>query len=305
MGEIDSAEHRIRVRVVRARRLIGKADFQAAGELLAEAHQIAVRQQQTGFQAEVELLLGQICGRQRRLPEAEAFFISARHAATMAGDQFRLATAVNSLGMVQMIRSHCDEAIPLFEQAQQLYREADANHFVAATRSNIGLCYSQLGDLENAFTYRQAALGLSRPSGVKANALGETGTVLLADDPAKAVHYYRQARDMARQFGAMPDAARWAGNLASALSATGDWNAADSALEEAKQLGAEPRSRVFLDLTAASIALGRGRAAEARAIYESAIASSGGIMQRCCGRLTQESPQPGFRTTFRNSSSQL
>jgi CHAT domain-containing protein len=175
-----------------------------------------------------------------------------------------------------MIQSHCDEAIPLFEEAQKFYRDADANHWVAGARINIGLCYSQLGDIDNAFTYRQAALGLSRPSLIKANALGETGTVLLADDPAKAVPWYREARDMARQFGAMTDAARWAGNLSSALAAKGEWDQAEAALQDAKQLGPEPRSRVFLDLNAAAIALGRGRPAEARAIFEGAIASSSG-----------------------------
>lgn len=269
-----SVESSVRCRALRARRLIATLKLEAARDLLAEARRIAVENARPDLQAEVELLLGQTLGRQRRLPDAEAMFLSARAAALTARDPYREGAAVNNLGMIQMIRSHCDEAIPRFQEAEQLYREAGANHWVAAARNNIGLCYSQLGDLDNALTFRQAALGLSRSSVLKANALGETGTVLLATNPARAVPYYRQARDMAHRFGALPDAARWAGNLAFALAEEGSWDEADAALRDARQLGPEPRSRVFLDLTAASIARGRGRPEEARAIYESAIASS-------------------------------
>ena len=274
MGDSELTEHRVRYRVLRARRLVSKAEWNGAQDLLVEARRIAADQNRPDLEAEVEVQLGQTLGRQRRLPEAEQAFLLARQAALAAGDRYRLGAATNNLGMIQMIRSRCDEAIPLFEEAQNLYRESGANHWVAAARNNIGLCYSQLGDIENAFTYRQAALGLSRPSALKANALGETGTVLLAEQPAKAVGYYRQARDMARQFGTRPDAARWAGNLAAALAQNGEWDAAEAALQDARQLGPEPRSRVFLDLTAASIALGRGRPDESRTIYQAAIQSS-------------------------------
>jgi len=236
----DSIEQNVRERVLRARRLVGAANLPAAQKLLNEAKRIVHQQNRPDLAGDVELLLGQTFGRQRRLDEAESSFQVARAAAVASGDRFRQAAALTSLGMVQMIRTHCDEAIPLFEEAQNLYREVGANHWVAAARNNIGLCYSQLGDVENALTYRQAALTLSRPSALKANALGETGTVLLADDPAKASNWYRQARDMARQFGALPDAARWSGNLASALAAIHDWDGAESALQEAKRLGAEP-----------------------------------------------------------------
>lgn len=270
----DSTETNVRKRVLRARHLMRKGDLHSAQTLLGEARGIVQQHRRSDLQAEVEMQIGQILGRQGQLQKAELSFMTARAAAVAAKDVYRQGSAANNLGMIQMIRSHCDEAIPFFEQAQHLYRQAGANHAVAAARNNIGLCYSQLGDLDNALHYRQAALELSQPSVLKANALGETGTVLLAEDPAKAVPFYRQARDMSRQFGALTDAARWAGNLALALAASRDWDAAETALKEAKQLGPEPRSRAFLELDAASIALGRGRTEEARGIYRAVIASS-------------------------------
>jgi tetratricopeptide (TPR) repeat protein len=274
IGESETVESAVRRQVLLARLCIRRADLTQAYEMAAEARRIACAHGRTDLQVEADLRLGEILGRERRLDDAEASLESARNAAASIGDRFRAASATNGLGMVQMLRSHCDKAIPLFEQAERMFREAGASHPVAAARNNIGLCYSQLGDFEKAFTYRQAALELSKSSILKANALGETGTVLLATDPVRAVPYYRAARDMARQFGARSDAARWAGNLASALVAVGDLEGAEAALHEARKLGPELRSSAFLDLNAASIALGRGRLGEARTIYSSVIAAS-------------------------------
>ncbi len=273
-AELGAIDLSVRRRVLRARLLIRKGDLRKAQLMASEARSLAASKGRPDLQAEAELPLGEILGRQHRLVEAEAYLLGARSDAHSAGDRFREAGAINGLGMVQMIRSHCDQAIPLFERAEELYRADGAGHWIAAARNNIGLCYSQLGDLESAFTYRRAALELSRPSVLKANALGETGTVLLAKEPIEAVPYYRAACDMARQFGALSDAARWAGNLASALAAAGDWDGAEAALLEARQLGPELRSGVFLELNAAVIALGRRRPEEARAIYTNVIASS-------------------------------
>jgi CHAT domain-containing protein len=177
--------------------------------------------------------------------------------------------------MLRMLSSRCDQAIPLFDAAQQSWTKVGARYWVAAADNNLLMCYSVLGDFDKALLYGQQSMGLVNSGTLFANALGETGTVYLHQQQAhKAIQYYRRACDVSRQSGSPRDAARWAGNLAQALADTGDWDAAEKALREATSLGPEPRSRIYLALNAAGIALGRGQLSEARSSYEAVLASN-------------------------------
>lgn len=274
-SSVTSVEFEIRRRVLTARRLSRLNDLKQAGVLLDEARQLAERHSRPDLQPEMYLLLAQILAAQKQFAAAETALDSARRSAQAAGDEFRVASSVNNIGMLRMLQSRWDEAIPFFEQARQLWRSAGAGHSAAAAGNNLAMCYSRLGDFDKALAYWREIQPQMRPGTLLANALGETGTAYLhQEEPHKAIPYYRKACDMARQFGSPSEAARWAGNLTSALAAIGDWNAAEQALQEAMRLGPEPRSRVFLDLDAAAIAQGRHRFAEAREIYQRAIASN-------------------------------
>ena len=272
--EKTSPEYDVRALVLRSRRAVSRSDFDTATRLASESREAALRLNRWDLQAEADVQMGAILGRQRQYPQAEAVLQRGLADADRAGDSFRTASAKNNLGMLRMLRSRCDEALLLFQTAESIWRASNADHWAAIARANMGLCYSQLGDSDKALEYRRESVELWRPGARKANALGEMGTLHLTNEPGKAVVYYRQARDMASQFGALPDAARWAGNLTFALAAMGDWSGAETALAEALQLRPESRSKAFLDLSAADIALGRGRVEEAQSLYNKLIASS-------------------------------
>jgi CHAT domain-containing protein len=270
-----SAEFRVRAAVLEARLALSQSAMPRAGERVAEALRLAREAKREDLELEASLIAAQIAGRLGKAPEAEAGFRAAQSKAKALADPYRQAIAVNGLGMLRLIRSQYDEAIGYFATAQDLYRQAAATHGAAGAMNNLGLCYTQLGDFDRALPLREEVLKVAKPSSLRANALGESGTLyFLQQQPEKAVPLYRQARDLARELGVLPDAARWASNLTAALAALEDWGAAEEALRSALELKPEPRSRVFLELNAAAIALGRGRPAEARAQFEKILASN-------------------------------
>ena len=54
---------------------------------------------------------------------AERTWRLAQQSARNAGDEFQYAAATNNLGMIQQRRSRCDESIPYFDQALQVWRK--------------------------------------------------------------------------------------------------------------------------------------------------------------------------------------
>ena len=85
--------------------------------------------------------------------------------------------------------------------------------------------------------------------------------------------------------------------LPSAFAAVGDWDGADAALQEARQLGPELRSGVFLDLDAASIALGRGRPGGSTADLPGLLSHHRSTIRRCYGRRMRASRRPNLPRT--------
>jgi CHAT domain-containing protein/tetratricopeptide (TPR) repeat protein len=268
-----SPEFEIRRRLLLARQL--NLPLLQLEALVLEAAGLATKYSRPDLEPEIDLLLGQFLARRGKIAPAEEILYRANHSARATGDLFRVAASFNSLGMVQVSQFRYDRAIPLFEQAKDLYGSVRAHQWVAAADNNMVMCYSRLGDFDKAHTVAEEALRLARPGLLRANALGEIGmTFVYQENFPKAIPYFRKARDMARQFHFTGVAARWAGNLTQVLAATEDWDAAEQALQEATRLGPEARSRVFLELDAADIARGRGLFPQARAIYEQAMASA-------------------------------
>ena len=269
-----TAEFQIRARVLNARRLMVRSSFEEAGLLLDQASRLAASAGRTELIPEILNQQGQWYGRQRKSAEAEDLFIRSRALAAQVNDLHRQAGATNNLGLLRVFRSHCDEAIPFFEQALQLSRKENAAYAIASNLNNLAMCYSQLGDFDRAISYSQEALHLVRPSPLLARINGETGTLYLnQQNPAKAVPYYREALKIARDSGELADAARWAGNLTSALASASEWTEAEKAIAEARQLKPEPRSLAFLDLAEADVALGQRKLDQARSLYAKVIAA--------------------------------
>jgi len=272
-----SPEFEIRRRTLTARRQIGLSKFGSASALLAEARQLAGLHSRPDLEAEIDLGKARLLGIQDYFAEAEAALTDARRSAEAVGDRFHVASSLNNIGVVRQHQFRWEEAIPLFEQAEQLFLSTGARHWAAAASDSLVTCYSRLGDFDKALTYRKESQRLMHPSVALANAVGETGTTyVLLEEPAKAIPYFRQARDIARSIHSPGVAARWAGNLSEALVTTGDWDGADKALQEAISLGPEPISLAYLELDAAAIARGRGLFSKARDLYGQAMAKAPG-----------------------------
>ena len=177
--------------------------------------------------------------------------------------------------MLRMLSSRYDEAIPLFEVAHAKFDQEGARFGLRAVDNNLAICYGRLGDFERALSYRQTLTKLIPPSVLQANNVGEMGSLYLdVQQPQKALPYYREALQLARKYGHSSDTARWAGNLTLALAAVSQWEEAEKALAEARELGPEPRSLVFLNIAEAEIAIGRGHFADARELCERVIRSN-------------------------------
>jgi CHAT domain-containing protein len=270
-----SPEFEIRGRILKANRAANVSDYERAKSLLEGASELAAKQSRGDLQPEIQTSTAELLGRQGQFAQSEAVLEHARRLARDLGDTFSLATAINDLGMLRLLRSRCDEAIPLFNQALQMWRGQGARYSALLAANNLVVCYNQLGDFDKALSSREANLKLMRPGVLLSRVLGEIGSTLLLSqqEPGKAIPYFRQAVDMARRFGAPGDAAMLAGNLTVALTQTGDWTGAEKALEEANELGPAPRSLPYLALDRASIAQGRRNFAEVRAICERVLTS--------------------------------
>ncbi len=226
--------------------------------------------------ARLHVLRGQLLGRQGRFGPSQQEFESARRLADTAKDGLTAGEASNGLGMLLLIRSRYEEALPFFERAFRQWNEVGADHDAFRAANNLGICYSRLGNFEEAIKYRQEALERVQQSAGLGDVLGETGSLyMLQQEPAEAIPYYRRALAAAIEYQNQPGAARWSNNLASALIATGDFDAAEEANNQALSFESEPRSRAFLQLNGGLIAKARGRLEEAEAVFDRVLASAG------------------------------
>jgi tetratricopeptide (TPR) repeat protein len=251
----------------------GGPDSSRVSPLLEEARAMAGSEEYAGLRAEIDVIRGQLEFRRNDFDSADRTWRQAQQSAQRAGDQFQYASATNNLGLIRQRRSRCDESIPYFERALQVWRKLGAVQGIVATDNNLGLCYSDLGNLDKALEYRQEALHLVKPGPRLAEVLGETGRLYLVQRrPGDAIPYFRKALDASKRFNSPSEGARWANNLAVAYQGVRDWDAAESANQEALSLKPDPHSIPVMQLNQAAIASGRGNPAEARVIYQQTIA---------------------------------
>jgi tetratricopeptide (TPR) repeat protein len=254
----------------------GGPDVRRASSLLEEARAMAGGVEGlAALQAEIDIVRGQLQAQNRDFDSAERTWLLAQKSARSAGDQYLDAAATNNLGLLQQRRSRCDESTAFFDRAMQVWRKLGAAKWIAVTGNNLAMCYAELGNFEKALEYRQEALRLVKPGPRLSEVLGETGRLyLMQNRPGDAIPYFKRALDASRQFNSPSESARWANNLAAAYLQVKDWDAAEKANQEARDLKPDLHSIPVLELNQAAIDTGRGRMAEARQIYEQTIASN-------------------------------
>lgn len=238
--------------------------------------------QQEGADSEIRFdvdnLRGQVLLRLGRQAEAEALLGALVQRAAASGNDYQQAVALNNLGNGRISRNRFDEALVFFERVLQLSSIEDHTVFANAL-SNAGLSAARLGQFDRAIEAQQRAVASHERRDLPVyleHALGELGnTLIIQEQPQEGMRHLSRALDVATRAGLNADAAIWAGNLAVAAAATGDFDRAETFNREAIRLkAATGGTTLYNTLNAGLIALGRGELARARARYDEALAAA-------------------------------
>ena len=272
--EFDSL--RARQKYLQARAAVTEGRLQAALDVVDQGRSLAASRD---VRFDLDVLAGQIRLRLGKGAEAESILVAAASEAAAAGDHYHQALAFNNLGMARLTSNRFDDALTWFERVLSL---TDLERFAvyAASLSNAGTCYNELGEFERAVALQSRAVEAFERHGLTnqfVQALGELGrTYSQQDRAARALPYMRRAFEVANRAHMNADAALIAGNLAQALTALGQWDEATRFNDDATRIRTASGTGKLMwnTLNAAGIAAGRGRPDEARQLYAEAIAAS-------------------------------
>lgn len=242
----------------------------------------ARRQAESASAADVlldaDILHGQALLRSRKWAEAEALLQGAAVRAAGDRDAYHQAVALHNLGMGRVVRNRFDEALVFFERVLDL-KALEPYTVYATALTNAGLSYARLGQFEQATAVQRRAVESHQTRGAPMyleQALGELGnTWVLQGDAREGLKHLTRAFEVATSARLDADAALWAGNVATAAVAIGDLDRAEQFNRDAIRLKTATKgSTLYNTLNAALIALGRGRAPDAKRLYEEALRAS-------------------------------
>jgi len=169
--------------------------------------------------------------------------------------------------ILSIIAGNCYATLGQMSQAEECYRDAlrisdrHAVHAIykeeaIATRSaalgNIGLIYSDKGDLDQALQYLKDALDIDRDIGYRqgeANQLGNIGLIYRAKgDLDQALQYLKDALDIHREVGYRQGEASALGNIGLIYSDKGDLDQALQYLNQALSIFAEAAPHLYVQV---------------------------------------------------------
>ena len=259
-----------RRRYVQARLEVGRGQLKQALSTLQSLDEVGPVPAEIRLDAGV--LAGQALIRLARLDEAESRLKAVVDEAQQRNDRYRLALAVNNLGMRLVYLRRFDEALPWFVRILSM-NDLEGTTVYALSLNNAGICYARLGQFERALELQQRTVALQEHSGAVGSyqeALGELGsTLVLMEDVERGIPHLTKALAVAQQAGLNGDAALWARNLAAAYVHIERWDEAERFNEEARKLTPANSNRaLFSTLHAADIASGRRNDAEALRLFQ-------------------------------------
>ena len=209
--------------------MLGRADEGEA--LLGAAHRAAEAAKAEDVLLDIETIQGVRLMRRQHYDEAEVVLRAALARARALHSAYSEAGVQVNLGVIRVLRLRYDEAIPYFEKAAALAGPQSRTLYSLA-RSNLAICYSQLGEHDRALEIHLQSVAQNERSGAKYylhNSLGETGrTYMVKGDPKAAIPYLERALSLASEANSTRDAAIWAGNLSECYSELRDWQNAAS-----------------------------------------------------------------------------
>lgn len=191
---IEQEPHLFWPRYERALTIRNLRDFDTAErELLALRDEVS----KPGMERElagVENALGIIYWTNRRHDLAREAFQRSIDVSQRAGNQLRVATAYQNLGLVEKNVDDAPAALAYMRQAEQVYNEADIRVLPGTLLNNMSGVLIQMGQIEGAEQYSLRAIESFRLSGERRNEA--TAMNRLADIYAR-LRYYDRATDAA------------------------------------------------------------------------------------------------------------
>jgi len=176
--------------------------------------------------------------RMARFDEAIDLLGRAKEVLVSLNARLDVASVHYQLGLIHLLRTD-DLAVALshFEEAAQIYAQADLDLWQAACTTNIGAIYSQYGDLSKAEEcYREARSSFIRHDilGLLADNLNDSGKLnTLRGFPRIAVEEFKKAEQLYKNLGASLSAAIQMANLGEAYGQIGRYQDALHHLERA------------------------------------------------------------------------
>jgi CHAT domain-containing protein/Tfp pilus assembly protein PilF len=265
------AELEARRQVTLANACLRSGDFAAAAAALKEARSHTL---EPSLALEAAVLEGLLELQQGEYARARILLEAALQDAARQHESYWEAAALTNLGFGSLRRSRFDEALPYFDRALERAGAARALRLRAILMLNSGICHYRLGDYDKARIALEEAARSAAEIGDRMHqqaSVGELGNLaMLEERPREALPNYERAFGIARELQATAFVALWAGNLASAAIAAGEWDEAERWNEIARTHKNRPQdaaSRAYNTLHEAAIAAGRGQVAAARDAY--------------------------------------
>jgi CHAT domain-containing protein/tetratricopeptide (TPR) repeat protein len=271
-GNLNAPGLRARRSMLQGAVQVADGSYQAAEASLRVARDLASSSGAWDVLADAETWNGQLLFRMGHPDQAEDVFRHASAEAAAKQDAYREAIALNGLGMIRLRGDRFDEAIPWFSRIIQAAERAGLQRILTIASTNLGICFSELGNFDEALASLHRGLALLGEGGLasyRMSLLGEIGnTYQRQGDAQQAIPFYQKAVDLAKTDR---DAALWSRNLASAFVSIKDWDAAERFNHRAEALDKDPAEKPWSLRNAAAIAAGKQRYREACDLYREAI----------------------------------
>ncbi len=172
-----------------------KQDFPNSEKKLARAEQLA-DSSQPAILSEVLNARGNLEFDQQDYSSAEATFRRALTSARQHNLARQQLAALGNLVRITIINRHFAEAIDQSQAALQLARSTEMRSIEAALLGNLGWCYFQLGDFENALDFFKQARDASERLRITGNIIYWQGNVAQA---YQELHEYASAKEMLKR----------------------------------------------------------------------------------------------------------
>ncbi|MET0552587.1 MAG: CHAT domain-containing protein [Vicinamibacteria bacterium] len=203
--------------------------------------------------------------------EAEALF----RKALRLGAEARLprveSDAAGALGNLRLLASRYDDGAEWLQRSRTLLRQLDPRTVDVKVLTNLGWCYTTLGDTDRAVPLLKEAHAQALRYGYGEEAyltLAHLGTCFLRrGEPAAAREHYERAVPIARDLGFEDDVHELLELLQTVALRGGDRPAAQRYAEQAAQLSPNAKGRAGVSLVEGELAAARGDVASAESIY--------------------------------------